>query len=88
LLLIQSIMIDSKRVSFEASFDQQNLVLLRKLPFFVMGSSMGGALSMMVAHELTKGENKELYSGFQGAILLAPALKFNVPNPVLVETLR
>jgi alpha-beta hydrolase superfamily lysophospholipase len=59
---------------------------LQKLPFFVMGSSMGGAISSMVAQRLYA--NRLAYPTFSGAILCAPALSFKTPHWLLVESLR
>lgn len=68
------------------SFRHENLVAFRKLPFFLMGSSMGGALSTVCSHALYSQQEK--YPMFRGAILLAPALSFKTPNWLVVETLR
>lgn len=77
------------RINAEStSFKLERLSALRKLPFFVMGSSMGGALSMMCAHRLNSAENRLKYPTFQGAIMLAPALSFKTPNWLVTEALR
>lgn len=72
----------------EGSFSRENLPIVQKLPFFVMGSSMGGAISTMVGHRLFTAENRKLFPTFHGAIMCAPALSFKMPNWLLVETLR
>eukprot|EP00598_Pedospumella_elongata_P011041 CAMPEP_0185008248 /NCGR_PEP_ID=MMETSP1098-20130426/89160_1 /TAXON_ID=89044 /ORGANISM="Spumella elongata, Strain CCAP 955/1" /LENGTH=272 /DNA_ID=CAMNT_0027536711 /DNA_START=177 /DNA_END=995 /DNA_ORIENTATION=+ len=70
----------------EGSFSPQYLPDIRKLPFFIMGSSMGGALCTITAHQLQS--QREEYPQFKGAILLAPALSFKTANWLLIETLR
>jgi len=70
----------------EGSFGPQNLPDIRKLPFFIMGSSMGGALCTITAHHLQS--HHEQFPQFKGAILLAPALSFKTANWLLIETLR
>jgi alpha-beta hydrolase superfamily lysophospholipase len=79
----------SERFQFDStdgSFQCKHLPMLQKLPFFIMGSSMGGAVNMMVAQRLHS--DKGAYPTFKGAILLAPALSFDVPHWLVVETLR
>lgn len=79
----------SERFSFdsaEGSFQREHIPLLQNLPFFVMGSSMGGAISTMVAQ--TFHADKAKFPTFKGAILLAPALSFKTPHWLLVEALR
>jgi alpha-beta hydrolase superfamily lysophospholipase len=79
----------SERFTFdtvEGSFQREHLPKLHKLPFFIMGSSMGGAISTIVAQKLYS--DKVAYPTFKGAILLAPALSFGTPHWLLVETLR
>ena len=71
-----------------SSFQREHLPNIQKLPFFIMGSSMGGAISSMVGHRLFTSENKIIFPTFKGSILLAPALSFKTPNWLLVETLR
>lgn len=70
----------------EGSFRREHLPMLQKLPFFVMGSSMGGAICTMVAQRFHA--DKQKFPTFKGAILLAPALSFRMPNWLLVESLR
>lgn len=93
LQLVESFMDESQFQQLTLStaptaFKHAHLPALRKLPFFLMGSSMGGALSMMCAHRLYSTENRLKYPNFKGAIMMAPALSFKTPNWVVVETLR
>lgn len=79
----------TERLSFcskEGSFQQSDIPSVQKLPFFIMGSSMGGAISTMVAQRLYAAPEK--YPTFKGAILQAPALSFKTPSWLVVETLR
>mmetsp|Transcript_15817 Transcript_15817/g.26444 ORF Transcript_15817/g.26444 Transcript_15817/m.26444 type:complete len:337 (-) Transcript_15817:674-1684(-) len=71
------------------SFQYENLPQLRELPCFVMGGSMGGAVSLLTAHRLSADEQfKNLAPTFRGALLMAPALSFKLPHWLMVETLR
>lgn len=70
----------------EGSFTRGDLAVFRKLPFFLIGSSMGGALSTLSGHAIQS--QPDIFPNFKGAILLAPALSFKMPNWLLVETLR
>ena len=66
----------------DSSFDAHLLATIRSLPFSIMGSSMGGAISALVSNALME------YSNYCGSILLAPALSINPPNWIIVELLR
>jgi alpha-beta hydrolase superfamily lysophospholipase len=70
----------------DGSFQTKHLSMLQKLPFFIMGSSMGGAITTMVAQRLHS--DKATYPTFKGAILLAPALSFDTPHWLLMDILR
>eukprot|EP00128_Syssomonas_multiformis_P018220 Colp12_sorted_trinity150504_noHs@21786 len=70
----------------ESSFKRSDLTTFKKLPFFLMGSSMGGAVSTLSGQAMHS--QSDTYPNFKGAILLAPALSFKMPNWLLVETLR
>lgn len=70
----------------ESSFKRSDLATFKKLPFFLMGSSMGGAVSTLSGHAMHA--QNDTFPNFKGAILLAPALSFKMPNWFLVETLR
>lgn len=72
----------SDSAGFDPDFDLSALNRLRVLPFGVMGSSMGGAVTALVSNDLMK------YPTYSGSILLAPALSINPPNWILVELLR
>lgn len=72
----------SESAGFDAGFHMDVLERIRQLPFSVMGSSMGGAITALVSNSLME------YSNFAGSILLAPALSINPPNWMLVELLR
>jgi alpha-beta hydrolase superfamily lysophospholipase len=79
----------SERFQFDStdgSLESKHLPMLQKLPFFIMGSSMGGAVNTMVAQRLHS--DKVAYPTFKGAILLAPALSFDTPHWLLVDILR
>jgi alpha-beta hydrolase superfamily lysophospholipase len=61
---------------------EETLTILRQKPFFIVGASLGGALSTMATLQL------QSLPPFKGAILLAPALDAHVPHWLLVNTLR
>lgn len=61
---------------------KSDLHFLRKLPFFVMGQSMGGAVTALSSNGLMKYEN------YLGSVLLAPALEIGSPGRAVVELLR
>jgi len=67
-----------------------NLGKLSTLPFFVMGGSMGGAVSLLTAHALRTDERyRDLgVPVCRGAVLMAPALSFKLPHWAVVETMR
>lgn len=93
LQLVESFMDESQfkklKLNTESpSFKMENLQMLRKLPFFIMGSSMGAAVSLVCAQILYSAENRLKYPNFQGAIFVAPALRFKTPSVVVTETLR
>ena len=67
---------------FDKSFDINDLAHIRSLPFGIMGSSMGGAITALVSNALTE------YPGYCGSVLLAPALSINPPHWLLVEFVR
>lgn len=50
---------------------------LKKTPFFIMGNSLGGALTLFLSIKLTG------HYRFKGGIMLAPSLDFKTPNPVI-----
>ena len=50
---------------------------LKKTPFFVMGNSFGGALTLFLSIKLYG------HYRFKGGIMLAPSLEFKTPNPVI-----
>jgi alpha-beta hydrolase superfamily lysophospholipase len=45
------------------------------IPFFLMGESMGGALSILSSLEIKKDRKFGVFGGFRGAVLLAPAIE-------------
>jgi alpha-beta hydrolase superfamily lysophospholipase len=67
---------------FDEHFDISQLSRIRALPFSVMGSSMGGAVTALVSNALTE------FPAYCGSILLAPALSINPPHWLLVEFMR
>lgn len=69
------------RITFDRgseSFRHKNLPALRQLPFFLMGSSMGGGLSVLTGIALQKQQNR--FPHFRGVILLAPFLTIKQPG--------
>jgi len=69
-------------VNFDESLCISDLHHIRSLPFGIMGSSMGGAVTALLSNDLMKFPN------YCGSILLAPALSINPPSWLLVEFLR
>ncbi len=59
-----------------------DMVFLRKLPFFVVGQSMGGAVTALSSNGLLK------YKNYLGSVMLAPALQVASPGRAVVEILR
>lgn len=63
------------------------LVELRERPFFLFGESMGGMLAMYVSARLS-GSTQVWAQRHAGAILIAPALKVNIPSRTMVLCLQ
>jgi alpha-beta hydrolase superfamily lysophospholipase len=76
------VMKGSESVQGNMDIDEDTLSFIRELPFFIMSSSLGGAittfLSMRIAH----------WSQFKGMILLSPALSIPTPHWIVVSILR
>ena len=59
-------------------------------PYFLMGESFGGALSVALGSKLwgISDENINVFKDFKGVLLVAPALSVDMPSPVIVFILR
>lgn len=67
-------------------FQDNCLPVVRKLPFFLWGPSMGGAVSTMVGQKLQNSPGR--YPLFRGVVMFAPALRFKTANWLLILFLR
>ena len=59
-------------------------------PYFLMGESFGGALSVALGAKLwgINDKNINVFKDFKGVLLIAPAISVDMPSPVIVFILR
>lgn len=67
---------------FECGLNTVQWQTIQKIPFYVMGQSMGGGVAVFLAQRL------EALAGFYGTILLAPALSTSMPHWIVVALLE
>jgi len=62
----------------------------RGTPYFLMGESFGGALSVALAQKLwgINDQNINIFKDFKGVLLIAPAISVEMPSPIIVFILR
>jgi len=75
-----------EKEDFNAGVSDEVLKNLRRLPFFVVGTSLGGMISMYVGHRLDG--NERLQGRFRGAVLGCPALLVDLPPKAVQVLLR
>ena len=56
--------------------------MLKKLPFYCMGNSLGGAIVAFASIKL------QVTNRYKGAIMIAPSIEFKIPNPFITALLE
>ncbi|CAE8635532.1 unnamed protein product [Polarella glacialis] len=77
----------SKGSTFDFGVANEGLLqAARQKPFFIMGESMGGLLALVTSQRIRK--DSTLAASFRGTVLMAPALKVDLPPDAVVYLIR